>query len=107
MRAAIEEIGATINLVPSRRPESFGLSAIEGMACSCLTITSGVDGLADVGRETGAWTATSAGEWRNSLDRIQGSSADELREIARIQQERTSQRYAPARFARELLEIVS
>ena len=34
----LEALGVQFNIVPSRWNEPFGLVAIEGAACSCITI---------------------------------------------------------------------
>jgi len=102
----IGRIGAHVNLVPSRWAEPFGLSAIEGMACSCLTVTSGRGGLGDISAQTGAWVAHDAREWEQALERIQRSSAASMASEARRQHGRTTSRYSSERFDRDLLRIL-
>jgi glycosyltransferase involved in cell wall biosynthesis len=102
IQAEIERIGAQISLVPSRKKEAFGLAAIEGMACSCLTVTSGVGGLADIGRQTGAWTASRRQDWTRAVERIRTSPRSEMVAAAAKQHSATRDRYSSARFANEL-----
>jgi len=105
--STIHQIGAQVCLVPSRRDESFGLAAIEGMACSCLTVTSGRGGLGNIAERTGAWTARTAEEWRAAIERIEGSAPDEMAHAAREQHDRTLDCYGFERFARDVAEIFS
>lgn len=105
--STIDEIGAHVSLVPSRRDESFGLAAIEGMACSCLTVTSGRGGLGDIARRTGAWTARSAEEWRAAIERIEASPPEEMARAAKEQHDRTLDCFGFERFARDVGAIFS
>jgi glycosyltransferase involved in cell wall biosynthesis len=102
VRAAIEGIGAQVHLMPSRREESFGLAAIEAMACSCFTVTSGRGGLADIACRTGAWTAPTSSAWQDAIDRIQRTPRDDMAAAAREQHRRTLDQYGYARFERDL-----
>jgi glycosyltransferase involved in cell wall biosynthesis len=52
--ATVDRLNARINLMPSRWEEPFGLAAIEGMACSCITIVSRRGALVDIAGKTGA-----------------------------------------------------
>lgn len=106
VRERLDALGVCINLVPARRAESFGLAAIEGMACSCLTVTSGAGGLEDIASQTGAWTAKSPAEWRAALDRILSSPSSDMAAVARDQYTRTLARYNADRFEHELMNIV-
>lgn len=106
VRDHIEAIGACVNLVPSQRAESFGLAALEGMACSCLTVTSDAGGLEDIAKRTGAWTARSMRDWHAAIDRILSSPPEEMAAIARAQHEKTLSLYAPDRFARDLMSVI-
>lgn len=105
--ATLDAIGAQVNLVPSRRDESFGLAAIEGMACSCLTVTSGRGGLLHIAEQTGAWTARRIEEWQAAVARICSAPRALSSSEARRQYERTMQRYDPGRFAREILGLLA
>jgi len=96
--ATIDAIGAHVNLMPSQREESFGLAAVEGMACSCLTITTGRGGLAAIAQNTGAWSAGQPEAWLRLTDRIRASSRDVLAAESRRQHERAVAHYHPSRF---------
>jgi glycosyltransferase involved in cell wall biosynthesis len=103
--AKLQDLGAQLNLVPSLREESFGLAAIEGMASSCLTITSGRGGLADIAARSGAWTATTRAEWDERLGRIRTSATASLVAAAREQHLRTLEHYGVARYDREITAL--
>ena len=55
--AVFDCLAIQLNLVPSVWEEAFGLVAIEGMACSAITIVSGRGGLAKIASDTGALVA--------------------------------------------------
>ena len=99
---AIEQLGVQFNLVPSRWDEPFGLVAIEGMACSCLTIVSGRGGLAEIAGRTGALTAPDAESLRSLLDELCTRPPSALAAIAREQYDKTLSHYAPDRFKTEV-----
>src|SRR5690606_28037918 len=86
------------SLVPSRCEESFGLAAIEGMACSCLTIVSGRGGLAEIAAQTGALVAKDEADLSSVLDDLAGRSPDQLAALARNQHAATLAAYAPQLF---------
>lgn len=95
------------SLVPSRAPESFGLSAVESMACSCLTIVSGQGGLAEIAERTGALVAPDAQSLRRTLAGLCARPAAELAALARSQHDRTLAHYGPARFESEIAALLN
>jgi glycosyltransferase involved in cell wall biosynthesis len=99
---ALVRLGIQYNLVPSRWDEPFGLVAIEGMACSCLTIVSGRGGLADIAAATGALVARDETELAQCLTRLEAATVEERANLARAQHQTTQTRYAPARFRAEI-----
>lgn len=94
----LDQLGIQFNIVPSRWEEPFGLVAIEGMACSCLTIVSGTGGLADIAARSGALVAPDAAALTAALDQLAIKPAHELAQLARAQFEATQAAYAPDRF---------
>jgi glycosyltransferase involved in cell wall biosynthesis len=103
---AISQLGIQFNIVPSRWDEPFGLVAIEGMACSCLTIVSGRGGLSDIAEHTGALVAPDAPRLSALLDDLRARPASALAALARSQQARTLIHYAPARFEAQICALV-
>jgi glycosyltransferase involved in cell wall biosynthesis len=104
---AIESLGIQFNLVPSRAEESFGLAAVEGMACSCLTIVSGRGGLAEIADNTGALVAPDAESLRDLLDDLLARPVAALAELAKSQHEKTLARYHPERFEAEIAALLA
>ena len=94
------------NLVPSRWAEPFGLVAIEGMACSCLTIVSGRGGLAEIAERTGALIAPDAESLRSLMNELMARAPDELAKLARAQFARTVAEYSPVRFEAEISALI-
>ncbi|MBS2030630.1 MAG: glycosyltransferase family 4 protein [Deltaproteobacteria bacterium] len=105
VHAAIRELGAQLNLVPSAWDEPFGLVAIEGMAMSCLTLTSGRGGLADISRRTGARVCDSLEAWSRTLSEIERTPREQLEAQARAQHDAVLAAYAWPRFDRELRAV--
>jgi glycosyltransferase involved in cell wall biosynthesis len=101
----LDRLGVQFNIVPSCWEEPFGLVAIEGMACSCLTIVSGTGGLADIAARTGALVARDAQQLTAVLDQLAAKPPRELAEIARAQFEATQATYAPDRFESQIRSL--
>lgn len=104
--AALQAAGTQFALVPSRAPESFGLAAIESMACSCLTIVSGAGGLAEIAERTGALLARDGAALAVLLARLCARPRAELAALARRQFEATQRHYAPQRFDSEMRALL-
>lgn len=102
---SITQIGAQIALIPSRWEEPFGLTAIESMACSCLTLVSARGGLNEIAARTGALACESLNDWKKTLKQISESSPDALAYQARSQHEKTLRHYSAERFERDILEL--
>lgn len=90
------------NLVPSRWEEPFGLAAIEGMACSCLTIVSGRGGLAEIAAATGAMVAPNESALAQCLAGLEAMSRQARTDLARQQYDAVRTRYSPARFSAQM-----
>jgi glycosyltransferase involved in cell wall biosynthesis len=99
---AMDRLGVQFNLVPSRWDEPFGLVAIEGMACSCITIVSGRGGLAEIAERTGALIAPDAESLGRLVEDLCARPGAALSALARSQHEKTMAHYGPARFEAEI-----
>jgi glycosyltransferase involved in cell wall biosynthesis len=102
----LDSLDIQLNLVPSQWDEPFGLAAIEGMACSCLTIVSGKGGLAEIAAKTGALVAADAQALSALLARLKNESAEALAAQASAQHKATLAAYAPARFRTEIRALL-
>jgi glycosyltransferase involved in cell wall biosynthesis len=102
----LDRFGIQFNIVPSRWEEPFGLIAIEGMACSCLTIVSGTGGLADIAARTGALVAPDAPALAAVLDQLAAKPAHELAELAHAQYNMTQAAYASDRFESRIRALI-
>lgn len=100
--ATLHQHGIQISLMPSRCLEAFGLVAIEGMACSCLTLTSGMGGLLHIGERTGAWRFHDLESLEEMLRQLQAMPPEALAGIARQQHQRTVQHYHQEVFRRKI-----
>lgn len=95
-------------LVPSRTEESFGLSAIEAMACSCIAVVRDSGGLTEVAARTGAVTFNGGiDELALVVKSLMSTSHDRLSELAEMQWRRTLENYGPARFLNAIQEVMS
>jgi glycosyltransferase involved in cell wall biosynthesis len=106
LAARLDTLDIQLNLVPSQWDEPFGLAAIEGMACSCVTIVSGKGGLADIAARTGALIAADAPSLSALLAQLKRESAEALAARANAQYKATLAAYAPARFRAEIRALL-
>lgn len=104
--AAFERLGIQFNLVPSKCNEAFGLAAIEGMACSAITIVSGRGGLAEIAKRTGALIARDDKDIARTLKRLLEQPRGYLSTLANSQYNATMKFYNPARFQDRAEEII-
>jgi glycosyltransferase involved in cell wall biosynthesis len=102
----LDELGIQLNVVPSQWDEPFGLAAIEGMACSCLTIVSGKGGLSDIAARTGALVAADAVALSAILAELRVEPPLALAARARAQHDAAQAAYAPARFEAEIRTLL-
>lgn len=104
--ASLDALEARLNLMPSRWEEPFGLAAIEGMACSCITMVSDRGGLPDIARKTGALVyGTNIEQLVALVQNLVASSPSSLTELAAAQFDATMRLYHPDRFVDRLAEI--
>lgn len=104
--ACVNQFGIQLNLVPSRWAEPFGLVAIEGMACSCITVVYDSGALGDIARKTGAIMCADEKELQAALKRVYEMKQGERIELAREQFDRTMKLYNAERFISEIQNII-
>jgi glycosyltransferase involved in cell wall biosynthesis len=105
--SCIDAMNPQFSLVPSRVLESFGLVAIESMACSCFTIVSGRGGLAEIAERTGALVACDGADLTRVLATLCETPAATLSAMAQRQFEATQHYYAPARFEAQVQALLT
>lgn len=98
VRSWISRVGAHCVVVPSLRPESFGLVAVEGMACSALALVAARGGLQEIAAATQALTFTRSDDLVALLRDLLRRGASVGRELARAQYDAVNARYAPLAF---------
>lgn len=94
-------------LVPSRTDESFGLSAIEAMACSCIAVVRDGGGLAEVAARTGA-VVFSGGvdELAIVVHALMNMGNEKLSELADMQRRRTLENYGLSGFVYAIRRVL-
>jgi glycosyltransferase involved in cell wall biosynthesis len=102
IRAWIQAVRAQCAAVPSLRGESFGLAAVESMACSCLTLVADRGALPEIAAATGARLFRDAAGLAEQLRHVAANGDDRSRAEARAQYERVNAHYAPDRFAAQM-----
>jgi glycosyltransferase involved in cell wall biosynthesis len=103
--AALDRLGIQVILVPSRWEEPFGLVAIEGMACSCLTVLMDRGGLPEIAAKTGAILCKDVDGMGAALDRVQAMLPAERLALARRQFEATMKAFGTERYIDEVAAI--
>lgn len=109
VRGTIDTLGIQISLVPSRMLEPFGLVAIESMACSCITLSSGRGGLPEIAGLTGMLTfdIDESRSLEARLRELLSKDARTLCELARNQHYRTTMQYSLTRFKNEVVNLLA
>ena len=101
-----DKLNAHIILMPSRVPESFGLSLIEGMSNSCIGICRSIGALTDIAAITGAISFKED----NELDKIIGNllllSKSELKKICKLQHANTILSYNYDIFEKNISKVI-
>jgi len=95
-----------ISLIPSMVEESFGLVAVESMACSCLTIVSEKGGLSEIAQRTNAITFTSSHDLMHQIRKIANESKEKLAELALQQFTLTKNHYNFEKFRSCFIKLV-
>jgi len=109
VRSTIDALGIQVSLVPSRMEESFGLVAIESMACSCITLCSERGALPEIARLTGmlAFDIDEPRSLEILLRELCSRDARALCELARHQHRHATMRYGLTRFKREVVHSLT
>jgi glycosyltransferase involved in cell wall biosynthesis len=101
-------IGAHVNLVAPRWEEPFGMVAIEGMACSCITVVRACGALPDIAAKTGAIVyGDDVNALAAAVRRLRETLPAELTALARRQYEATMALYNPELFLRKLAGVLT
>jgi glycosyltransferase involved in cell wall biosynthesis len=87
-----------IVLVPSRVKESFGLVAIESMACSCAVIVWCSGGLVEIAERTGAILCTNEQELQQIFNWLTSLNDFEFRNLCKSQYDNTIVKYGHIEF---------
>jgi glycosyltransferase involved in cell wall biosynthesis len=103
----IRDCGANVSIVPSQWDEPFGLVAIEGMACSCVTLVSPRGGLESIARRTGAITFDSVAALAETMRRLASIPREEFAGIARAQFDATKAHFGNANFGPKIVQLLS
>lgn len=93
-----DNLGIHVNLIPSRIKEAFGLVAIEGMACSCITIVREIGGLTDIALKTGAILCRNTDEMAAALDKLLAMTPVNQLHLANKQYHAAMVNYRSGRF---------
>ncbi len=98
--------GINVVLVPSVRPESFGLIAIEAMAAGAIVMVRNSGGLSEIARYTGALSFSKDSELPPLLQRIIDMSPAARAALARQQHQQTLKHYDVMQFRKTLLSDI-
>ncbi|MFN5334480.1 MAG: glycosyltransferase family 4 protein [Bacteroidota bacterium] len=90
----INDLGIHVSVTPSIVAESFGLSPIESMALSCLSIVSDKGNLPYQAEKTGSWVFSDYEQLKKMIQRIEAMDHSVLHKISRDQYESTKRYYA-------------
>jgi len=99
--------GISISIAPSRATESFGLVAIESMACSCYTVVSDAGNLKNMAAELGCPCFKNDAELEAELKKALDIPPAVFESTVRKQHQAVNAKYAPERFAQELGRFIS
>lgn len=102
----INDLGCNVCLIPSKWAEPFGLVAVEGMACSCITVTSNQGGLRSIGIRTGALGYERPEDLLKIFETLQSLDEYELARLARSQYLATKRHFGQQNFGRNLISEI-
>ena len=103
----IRKLKPSISIVPSQWDEPFGLVAVESMALSLYTITSGRGGLAEIATETGCETFNSTSELVENLKSFRARSNEENHSRIAKQHEKSQAIFGWPQFSAKLQAILT
>jgi len=103
----VRQLKAQLCIVPSRCNEAFGLSAIEGMALSCLTLVRNKGGLKEIASQTKALTFTSDSELTTLLQQLETQNSNKILSRAHDQYTATMARYSHSLFSSRIKDMLN
>jgi glycosyltransferase involved in cell wall biosynthesis len=103
----LEEKRVQFSLVPSRWEEPFGLTAIESMAASCITLVSRKGMLPAIAEKTGALCFSNDFELEQMLGKLLASSGSVLGARAKSMNDRVQKHFGIERFKRGFAALIS
>jgi glycosyltransferase involved in cell wall biosynthesis len=105
--SAINESSIQVSIVPSQCEEAFGLAAIESMACSLFTITSGKGELESISVKTGAWIAHNVEEFKALLCKLDSINSYDRLNMTKKMYESTMNTYLYAQYQNQWLSLIA
>jgi len=102
----LEEQHVQISIVPSRWQEAFGLTSIESMAASCVTLVSHNGMLASIAKRTGAPCFDDDDQLEKLLEQMVESNPVSLRKLARTEYESVHSQFGTNIFSRRFISLV-
>jgi glycosyltransferase involved in cell wall biosynthesis len=94
------------SIVPSRWEEPFGLTSIESMAASCITLVSHKGMLPFIAERTGAFCFESDEQLESLLERIFATDSPALRQLAQIQYDNVHAHFDVDTFCRKFISLI-
>jgi glycosyltransferase involved in cell wall biosynthesis len=102
----LAEKNVQFSLVPSRWEEPFGLTAIESMAASCITLVSEKGMLPLIAKRTGALCFANDEQLEQALARLFATDPFRLHQLAQNQFERVQNHFGTVTFFRQLSDLL-
>jgi glycosyltransferase involved in cell wall biosynthesis len=103
----LEEQRVQFSIVPSRWEEPFGLTSIESMAASCITLVSRKGMLPFIAEQTGALCFENDGQLESMLEQSFASDSCTLRKQAHNQYDNVHARFNVNIFCEKFLLLIS
>lgn len=98
---------SNVCLIPSKWDEPFGLVAVEGMACSCVTIVTNKGGLRSIADRTGAIMFKNEEELIEALRKLQNLTLQNFHDLAKAQYTSTQQIFGGRTYGERLMKVVN
>ena len=102
----IDEHHVQISIVPSRWEEPFGLTSIESMAASCVTLVAHKGMLSTIAERTGAPCFNDDNELEQLLGQVFASGPDSLRKLARAEYDGVHAQFDVNTFCQQFLSLI-
>lgn len=98
---------SNVCLIPSKWDEPFGLVAVEGMACSCVTIVSNKGGLRSISERTGAIIFEDEKDLIEELQKLQNLAPQKFYDLAKTQYTSTHHIFGGGTYGKRLMKVVN